>query len=155
MTIPRRNLIIGDDVTNEIYSQYDNPIVCSKSSPNMDGFIPTSFSDLSSVVSSIGMVLDNAESISNLVMLPISSFRSDWKYYGVQYSLDLINDFSELLAAPCYFVSKLQEYLTIENVLVAVPKHQKNIFDVVREEFILEYMDRNHPKLNVRRLKLA
>lgn len=151
----KRNLILGDNVTEELCLKYGSPIVCSRTSPVIDGFVPTAFGDLSSVVSSVGMVLNHTNSVDTLVMLPLNSFRSNWKYYGAQYTLDLMNEFTELLAAPCFFVSKLQEFIEIDTILVGIPKEDVSIFDTIRETFIFEYMDRNHPKLNVKRLKLS
>ena len=150
-----RDLILGDNVTEELCLQYRSPIVCSRTSPVIDGFVPTTFGDLSSVVSSIGRVIEITSSVDSLLMLPVTSFRSNWKYYGVQYTLDLMNEFTELLASPCFFVSKLQEFIEIQTVLVGIPKEDLSIFDTVRETFIFEYMDKNHPKLNVKRLKLT
>ena len=148
-----KNVILGD-VDQELYSKYDNPIVCARNSPVIEGFVPTSFTDLSSVISSVGLVLNLTDEVDNLVLSPIKSFRSDWKYYGVQYGLDLINDFSDLIISPCIFASKLMEYLKINSIVVASGR-KDSIMDQIREDFIFEYLQHNHPECVVKRLKIS
>ena len=148
-----RTVLFGD-VTEGIYSKFQNPIVCARNTPVIEGFVPTTFSELSSVISSVGTLIGMVDKVDNLVLLPISSFRSKWKYYGVQYGLDVINDFTELLLSPCIFTSKLLEYVPIDLLTISIGQ-KDSMIEHIREDFIFEYMAQNHPSLNFRKLKIT
>jgi hypothetical protein len=154
MTDEVRDVIIGDYVTEDLIKKYRNPIVCARTSPVMEGFVPTSFNDLSSVISSVALIIPMTEKVGTVVLTPINSFRSDWKYYGVQYGLELAAEFSEVLLSQCIFVSKLNEVLGIESVTVISDPDKRGVLSSVRDDFIFEYMGYNHPTMPFRKIKI-
>ena len=149
-----RDVIIGDNVSIELIGKYNQPIVCSRKSPVMEGFVPTSFNDLGSVISSVSLIIDLTQTVGTVAITPITNFRSDWKYYNVQYGLELIAEFSEILVSPCIFVSKLNEILGVKAVTIYSDTNSHGIIDSIRDEFIFEYMSRNHPDFVLKKAKI-
>lgn len=147
-----RDILIGD-VTNEIFSHYKRPIVCGKSSPEMEGFVPTSFGELSSVVGSVGLILGLVEDINTVVLCPVNTFRSKWKYYSPHYALDLSSDFDEMLLGPCILVSKLNEHIPVKSIVIHSNPVPGNIIDSIREQFIFEYFGSNLPDAFLKKAK--
>lgn len=149
-----RDVIIGDNITNDLIQRFNEPIVCARNSPVMEGFVPTSFNDLGSVISSVSLVLGLTETVDTVVINPISNFRSDWKYYGVQYGLELISEFTEILISPCIFVSKLNEVIGVKAITIVSDSNKTGVIDSIRDDFIFEYMCRNLPDCILKRTKI-